>query len=345
MDSHDLNFFSLAYPFNLFNRNMIVTLNYQQQYNMVKSQTLNLSQTVQVTDNVGVPTGQSIHYPWISSYEQRGFLSTISPAIAFQVLPELYFGVTVNFWDDLLGACNWKNSSISTVNLNGNTSYYQQNSNYKFSGRNINLGMMYSLKQKFNFGLVYKTAFNADLDTTTTVLQTGEPPATTSEKQTMSMPASYGVGFAYRHSDNLSLSFDIYRTDWSEYSVTTARGVKNPLSGKYIVAFDPSLTSSDMGGKPHDTTQVRIGGEYLVIDEKMTIPIRVGVYYDPEPGQAKVDNLFGVSLGSGVAIRDIALDISYQYRWGNRVSGDVQNSTFNSDISQHTIMTSLIYHF
>ena len=33
----------------------------------------------------------------------------------------------------------------------------------------------------------------------------------------MKMPMSYGLGLSYRHSDTLTVAFDVYRTDWSEY--------------------------------------------------------------------------------------------------------------------------------
>ena len=346
MDAHDINFASIAYPFQLFNRNMVVTLNYQQLYNMNKNVTTNLTQTPSDVSGINI-------------FSQKGFLSAISPAIAIQVLPELYFGATVNIWDDFADTCSWKSSnrgSVSLISMPGLAdSYNQVDTKYSFSGLNANLGLIYNLKNKYSFGVVYKTPFTADLDVTRSEISTnnaGTTIASTKEKQKMNMPASYGVGFAYRHSDNLSMAFDIYRTEWSRYTITDANGNKqNPISGNYIsVGSGPTstggaVTASQMGGRAHDTTQVRLGGEYLIIGDKMTVPVRAGVFYDPEPGQVKVDDFFGFSLGSGVAYGKYAFDVSYQYRWGNRVSGDIQNPAFSADIHQHTVMSSLIYHF
>jgi long-subunit fatty acid transport protein len=149
------------------------------------------------------------------------------------------------------------------------------------------------------------------------------------------MPASYGFGFAYRHSDSLTFALDVYRTLWSDFAITDVQGNKsNPVSGGPISA-----------GKPKDTTQVRLGGEYLFIGNRTVIPLRGGFFYDPEPGRNKVDDFFGFSVGSGIAIDNYAFDFSYQYRWGSHVTGDIPQPVINSDIRQHTVMTSLIYHF
>ena len=344
MDSHDLNFASIAYPFQLLKRNMIVTLNYQQLYNMNKNINLNLSQS---------GLGTIIK----DSFTQEGYISAISPAIAIQVLPELSFGATVNIYDDFADTSSWKSSrkSLLVDSSTAGTLIIQQDQKMVFSGLNVNLGLIYNLKNKYSFGFVYKTPFEADLETTTKTTATtfltavGPIPSdtttdNTNELQKMSIPASYGFGFAYRHSDSLSMAIDVYRTEWSDYAITDSIGKKNPLSGKYITSTDPTLPANRRGGKPHDTTQVRVGGEYLFIGDKITVPVRAGFFYDPEPGQVHVDDFFGFSLGSGISINKFSFDMSYQYRWGNRVSGEVQGETFSADIDQHTVMSSLIYH-
>jgi long-subunit fatty acid transport protein len=151
------------------------------------------------------------------------------------------------------------------------------------------------------------------------------------------MPASYGLGFAYRHSDSLTLALDVYRTEWSGFSITDEKGIKtNPISKALYDA-----------GTPKDTTQIRLGGEYLFIGDKTVIPVRAGLFYDPEPGISKINDFWGLSFGSGIAYDKLAFDFSYQYRFGNRVSSDVllPSGTINMDVTQHTVMTSLIYHF
>jgi long-subunit fatty acid transport protein len=151
----------------------------------------------------------------------------------------------------------------------------------------------------------------------------------------MTIPSSYGAGIAYRHSDRLTVALDVYRTEWSRFVLTDASGNQtNPLT---------TLPLSE--GRSKDTTQVRLGSEYLLIGEKTVVPLRAGLFYDPEPNGTRRDDYFGFSLGSGIAYDKYIFDISYQFRFGNNTGSDIPNQGISSDVRQHTLMTSLIYHF
>jgi long-subunit fatty acid transport protein len=339
IDINDINFASFAYPFTLLDRNMIVTINYQRLYDMNKHSNITFFTDLKDGDFIRDRI----------NFSQSGYLGAISPAIAIQIMPELYFGATVNIWDNVFGTCNWQNSyhstGIGSVSGFPFTQTINWTNKYNFNGLNANLGLLYTLNGKYSFGIVYKTPFTASVTKETTFAEeqnfpdfpaaNGSSVSAANEKISMYMPASYGFGFAYRHSDSLTFALDAYRTEWSDFAITDPLGnKKNPISGAPI-----------REGKPKDTTQIRLGGEYLFIGDKMVIPLRAGFFYDPEPGRSKVDDFFGFSVGSGIAINRYAFDFSYQYRWGNRVTGDIPQPGINSDIQQHTVMTSLIYHF
>jgi len=329
VDIADLNYASAAYPFQLFNRNMVVTLNYQRLYDMNKK-----------IDNAHYNFG-GLFQDGVYTSKQDGYLSTISPAIAIQVLPNLYFGATVNIWDDFAGTSSWTNkgSFKGNADAGGGLLIPQDRSwtqKFAFSGLNSNLGLMYTYN-KFTIGVVGKTPFEADVDLEETTSDITSLPQTvvSKEKLKMGMPASYGIGISYRHSDNLTVAVDVYRTHWSDFYITDAAGVKyNPLTNDLLE-----------NGKPKDTTQVRVGGEYLFIGDKMTVPVRAGFSYDPQPGFKTIDDFYIISAGSGISYGKYAFDISYQYRWGNKVSGDIPVDGITADINQHTVMSSLIYHF
>jgi hypothetical protein len=98
----------------------------------------------------------------------------------------------------------------------------------------------------------------------------------------------------------------------------------------------------------HDTTQLRLGGEYLLMLEKTIIPIRTGLFYDPQPSQKHPDDFFGFSLGSGVMLGNhVLLDWAYQMRYGHNVSGGSLGGIADAkaDVIQHKLMVSMIYHF
>jgi len=59
------------------------------------------------------------------------------------------------------------------------------------------------------------------------------------------------------------------------------------------------------------STQVRISVEYLVTGASSVIPVRMGVFYDPEPARGKVDDFYGASIGTGILFGDISFDIAF----------------------------------
>ena len=136
--------------------------------------------------------------------------------------------------------------------------------------------------------------------------------------------------------DKLTLDLDVYRTDWSDYVLHDAEGnALNPITGK-------SQGDSDVS----DTTQVRMGGEYLMIGEKAVIPLRAGIFYDPEPAEGSPDDFWGFSIGSGIAYKKFIFDIAYQYRFGRDVrTVTVGGEDSSQDVDQHTVYMSVIYHF
>jgi long-subunit fatty acid transport protein len=337
MDSDGLNYASIAYPFILFNRNMIVSLNYQRLFEMNKELDLKYTWSIgpdKLYDNI--------------RFRQEGFLYALSPAYAVQVTPYFSLGATLNFWGDYLGDDGWVITyrSFGTGILAGEpvemTVHSKQTTS--FEGINANFGFLWSFSPKFTLGGVFKTPFDADMRRETRYYQSQNEPtlhnfsdslSTTTEDLTMKMPMSYGLGLAYRHSDSLTIALDVYRTDWSEFIIVDESGNElNPIDGRPI-----------REGALEDTTQIRIGAEYLFIREKSVIPLRVGLFYDPEPATESLDDFYGFSIGSGYSRGRIAFDASYQYRFGRNITGDLPTVTDSADISQHTLMTSLIYYF
>jgi len=151
------------------------------------------------------------------------------------------------------------------------------------------------------------------------------------------MPLSFGFGIALRFSDALTVSLDVYRTQWSKYILEDSSGGRiSPITGK--------LTSESHVA---NTTQVRLGAEYLFILTNTVIPIRGGLFYDPEPADNHPDDFWGITLGTGVSIKNAVLDIAYQYRQGNNVGNQALTSIPGSeaDVFQHLIIASMIYHF
>ena len=54
----------------------------------------------------------------------------------------------------------------------------------------------------------------------------------------------------------------------------------------------------------------------------------------------RVDHFVGFSVGSGLAVGPFILDLAYTFR-----TGTVQSQATDTTAHQHTVLTSLIYHF
>lgn len=148
---------------------------------------------------------------------------------------------------------------------------------------------------------------------------------------------SYGLGLAYRFSDRLTVSGDLYRTHWADFIYEDEQGNKTlPLS-----AGKPE-GSSDIT----NTTCIRLGGEYLIIGTSYVVPLRAGIFYDPAPAEGSPDHYYGFALGSGIAYGRFIFDVAYQFRFGNGVGGSLmQNKDIAQDVREHTLYTSMIIHF
>ena len=321
-----LNYLSLAFPFNLFSRLMVFSLNYQHLYAFSYEEQSQWSQY----DPGVLDLEYDLHI------KQRGALAPFSPALAIQVIPSLSLGITANIWSNRLSTNEWEN--MSTINGEGIAigdpirSFGQLYQRYEFSGFNLHCGFLWQINRSFKIGGVIKTPFHAHVDHTLQYVRLSENLADSNDSEyfqysyhgrsRIKMPVSYGLGAALGLLDNyLLLSLDIYRTDWDDYKLEHEANMK-------------------------PTTQIRLGAEYLLYKNGRLIPLRSGIFYDPEPAKGWVDDFFGVSIGTGIVWEDYALDIAYQYRFGEkRGTADMLGERITAEVEQHSLYSSIILYF
>ena len=376
---YDVNYMSLAYPFTWRNMNMIISLNYQTLYDFGKEREYNYiyndikKLTTNYNDEISAYE-EEISAPRNIVLETTGYLKTISPAFALQITPTLSVGFTFNYFTPSLG-CKWETeyndyySGTMTETAERVSEYSISRSIYSrdefefessanpldiFKGEaSYNIGFLWSVNQHITLGGVYKAPFTAEINYREgygyewEVVNIADPndasyssapySIMTSEKQEMEMPASYGIGLAYRFSDIFSMDLDVYRTDWQDFLLRQADGREISL----ITGED--ISETDTG----PTYQVRIGAEYLfIIKNKYIVPLRGGIFYDPEPTEDDPEAFYGISIGSGITVGNFVFDAAYQYRWGNGVRKvGLQNEEVFQDVKQHTVYASFIYHF
>ena len=348
-DSVDLNYLSAAYPFNLLNRNMVVSVNYQRLYDFNKD--LNFAYSFQGQYNPTMRYGLTQNI----DISQKGGLSAVSPAYCVEIIPNLSFGVTLNLWTDALFENGWQRNYVSRgtgyTTIGDISIPYTLGSDIhdKYSslwGMNANLGFLWNITEMITIGGVFKTPWTANMhhDYAYSGFQRWPNSSTAEVQETknysedveMRFPMSYGLGIAFRFSDTFTCSLDVYRTEWGDFSYKDGSGVeRNPID-------DRPVEYSNV----EPTHQVRVGGEYLIILGRTIIPVRGGLFYDPEPGKNGSQPFYGFSIGSGVSYGSVVFDLAYQFRFGNDINGAVlsyPNTT--ADVRQHEILASVIYHF
>lgn len=328
----EINYLSATWPFSLGGRNMIVSLNYQHLYDFTSEWNFDFT-----------PKSQKALIKGSLDYQQKGKLSAVGIAYGVQVNLQLSFGLTLNIWDDELSENEWEERLSQTGTLvSGDTYESHGHDRYSFSGVNANMGLMWkSYDGKLTLGAVLKLPFEADLkhDYEYRIVQPGSAivnSGSSSEDGTMTMPMSYGIGIAWRFSDEFTTALDVYRTEWDDFVITDSQGQEtSPITGL-------SLSESDID----PTCQVRMGAEYLFIGEKYVFPLRGGIFYDPAPNQGSPDDFFGFSIGSGISANRFSFDITYQYRFGNDVRDSILKAwEFSQDTDEHTVYSSLIIYF
>jgi long-subunit fatty acid transport protein len=345
---YDLNYLSCVYPFRALDKNMVVSLNYQQLYDFYNKLDFNYDFKGRYSDS------SFFKVQTTTRFRQSGALKALAPAFAVQITPRFSIGLTVNFWTDNLGYDNgwtWERKVTGSSSIHTATRllarYHHESitreENKNFEGVNANIGFLWQINRVVTIGAVLKTPFEASAERTTYTENYTEPLGQNSSVRTqrrgvskkqsidIKMPMSYGMGIAFRLADALTIDFDVYRTEWSKFYVR-AGGEKTNIAG------DPWKQSH-----PGDTTQVRTGCEYLFILEKTIIPARFGLFFDPEPATGHPKDYYGITLGTGIMLGKVVLDCCYVYRHAHGVEAEVPNVTRNDN--QHSVLTSMIVHF
>jgi len=329
MDAHhvsarNINFASVTYPFSLYNRNMVVSLSYQELYDFNRDWKLNLY------DNMNI------------DYLQYGQLTALAMAYCIQIKESISFGITLNYFDNDITNNQWNQKYNLSIQMSDTwLRNYSKEEVYTFKGWNANIGLLWRMKN-LTFGAIIKTPFVANIkhDIHISEMDSDNNTITPKEsyeerKEKLEMPMSYGIGISYKYSHQFIVAVDFYRTQWDNFIYRDEKGNENsPINGK-----SASLSNTN------PTHQVRMGCEYRFIDRKnkRIIPVRAGVFYDPAPSTGCPDNIYGVSFGFGLTQKLFSFDIAYQYRFGNNIGKDtLKHLNFSQDVKEHKLHLSFI---
>ena len=103
-------------------------------------------------------------------FVQKGHLYAFSPALAFQLLPGLYLGGTINFWEPIFDRNGWTSTQTNDLTSTGQGPsppglkvFDTLSEKTTFSGLNGHIGILWNAWGGLTIGVVYKTPFEADL--------------------------------------------------------------------------------------------------------------------------------------------------------------------------------------
>lgn len=345
-ESNGVNYFAVSAPCSAetCGKNMVFSVNYQRLYDLSRDWDLNISRSS--PDTIAQ-----------QQYRQNGALYAAGLSYAVQLSSNFNLGLTLNYWDEVLGQNGFtRTNNAILVGLPPSSSFSEIDVQVEsdFSGVNFNLGALWTPYQKnekkLTVGFVYKSEFEGDFNTSTQFYaETGNSSAPDSvfvqqyefnTDSTLTMPSSFGVGFAYQNNDALTTSIDFYWTDWKSFKLTGEDGVEvSAITNRPIDETDIK-----------STVQVRIGGEYRIISQSIganyIIPIRAGFFYDPVIGDNSNEDGYGIALGSGIAYEHWVFDIAYQYRWAKELGQSSQQQLgLSFDLQEHQVYASSFYRF
>ncbi len=366
----EINYLSISYPFEFLARNFVMSISYQRMYDFSGEVDATISFSNKETTaedgtrfflscNSAKNECQKVHS------ETTGGLSTVTLALAVELIPSFSLGIALNVWPGgTFDTWTQKLSYASRPNvlvipktgvglakeilLDSSGEIVEQ---YIFRGFNIHTGFFWTVGPRLTIGGSIRTPFSGDVNRRhiswfrTIGMSKEQEPQTVEmhrdfhEKLEMHMPLCYGLGLAFRFGDELSAAVDVYRTEWSMFSLS--KSTKDQEEGILAEGTTPvGKGASVLSGKANATTQIHFGAEYLFILSKSVIALRGGMFYDPEPAENNPDNFFGFAMGSGVSIGPVVLDVAYTLRYGRTNRSGVYTTAM-----QHRVMASSIAHF
>lgn len=345
--SEEINYLSLATPFQLLGQNAVASLNYQTLYDLNRRFNYGFNDVGFDPPPIG-PLFWNIRRQY--QFQQQGALHALSPALAVQVTPAFSVGLTLNWWTDQLGHANgWHSDMIAkssgtlsdgVITIPTFSSFMQRESYDQLDGANFHIGALWEANEMFRFGAVVKTPFNLKMRHHYGSYSNNDGFISVqnfAEDVHLHFPISYGLGMALKFSDAFTLALDVSHTNWKIfYFQVPGQDPLSPLDGR-------PLNQS----RVRDTHSIRLGGEYLLFLPETIIPLRAGLYSDPQPSPQGFDRVYGVSLGTGYTYnKKLVFDIAYTYDWGNGLNGagsGIPDSTYN--LRRQRVYASCIVHF
>lgn len=234
----------------------------------------------------------------------------------------------------------------------------QLDSDFRLEGWSTNLGLMWSPFESLNVGVVGKTGFTADVRLAKRRTDTVTGPdgdvlrvttnAHESDDVRLDFPGGVGAGLSWRPRSQITVSADYSRTFWSDarihnfFALPFAPGRVPEPPVVFSSLIYPNLTENKE--TQVDSEQIRFGVEYVLLFGRLKFPLRGGYFNDRQIVRdidGRPPRFNGVTLGTGIIVGPILVDVAYVHESGAYVATDGGRNSFRSQ----RFFASLIYRY
>jgi hypothetical protein len=340
------DFFAAAYPFELGRVIGSAQVSFQRIISFQGDRTI----TETFLDTA---TGQAGSNP-PSVVTSEGGYDVVTLGTGVAVSTNVRVGATVNKW------FNGYHQTLDRDTLRGGfPGHTTQEFDYDFSAWNFNLGLVWSPHPDLNLGVVYKSAFTADVQLNKSRTDLTVPPSSNQASNaslripiTLDFPAAIGIGASWRPRSRLTVSADYTRTAWSKGEIHNffllPAGAPGPGTPTVYPSIPyPSLTLDPLQPQ-HDTVQVRGGAEFVFIFGRVKVPVRAGAFNDRQYFQASdgtPPHFTGLTAGTGIVIGPVLADVAFIRERGDYHSLDNDAANTSVSVSSSRFVGSVIFRF
>lgn len=223
---------------------------------------------------------------------QEGHLKNINFSVARKFFNFLSAGIGFNYVYGYLEKDIRESRVVSDITITDNKSHELQ-------GLYINGGLVLDLTRKIEVAVIFRTPYVKKSESES-LYRFSAPPGDTDIKIEASGRSEYkqpfvaGIGVSYEFSPKLRVASDFTFYNWSKYSI--------------IYFEEEDVLERNF----KDIIKIGSGFEYLsaikIFGQNVTVPLRAGLSYDPQPMRVPDSYYFYLSFGTGLHWRNFFLD-------------------------------------
>tara|TARA_B110000908_G_scaffold111925_1_gene131266 strand:+ start:1301 stop:2512 length:1212 start_codon:yes stop_codon:yes gene_type:complete len=282
---------------------------------------------------LGVDYGENTPFSSIATKGELSYI-TLNPVIAYQVNSSLSVAAGVTF--------NYSEISIErTIFGAGSGTAFE----FEGDGTTVgfNLGLLWQPREKWSFGLNYKSKTEVDYDGSSSVIGIFPTTVKSDTKGSVVFPMSIDAGVSYRPNQNWNFEVNV---DWTDWNALNDAVLKGTLGGDQVFPFH--YESSFM--YEFGVTRYLENGYYLsagYIYSENSVPDRTLTPLNPDANL----HLGSVGIGRKTDKMSWSLGYHFAYNEGRKVSGNQSSSLIgedsngNYDIFNHAVNLSVTFAF